>query len=94
MQAGTALHLPHAHERRLSKSTKRPIAAAIPTTIMLHGVDEVGFSLGVDVFGLAWGAAGLGVFEASFFGWLLVAGTAWLFVTLNTWLALIASEAL
>lgn len=35
------------HLRFLSKSHSRPVAATIKTTMMLHGVDEAGSSLGV-----------------------------------------------
>ena len=50
LQAGAALHSPHAHERRLSSNHNRPTAATIKTTMMLHGVNEARSSLG-DVVG-------------------------------------------
>jgi hypothetical protein len=43
----------HAHERRMSNNHTRPSTVTINTTMMLHGVDEVGSSLGVADFGFA-----------------------------------------
>ena len=42
---GETLHLPRAHERRLSSNHSKPPAATVNTTMMLHGVDEIGSSL-------------------------------------------------
>ena len=44
------------HFRPLSSNHSRPIAATIKTTMMLHGVDEAGSSLGVGAAGLDSGA--------------------------------------
>jgi hypothetical protein len=40
----------------LTNSHSRPVAAAINTTIMLHGVDEVGSSLAAVAVGFASGS--------------------------------------
>ncbi|MBL9129625.1 MAG: hypothetical protein JNG86_00390 [Verrucomicrobiaceae bacterium] len=40
----------------MSSNHSRPIAATINTTMMLHGIDEVDSSFGVDVVGLNSGA--------------------------------------
>ena len=53
LQAGEALLLPHAHERRLSNNHSRPPAATVDTTMMLHGDDDAGSSLGVVGAGFA-----------------------------------------
>jgi hypothetical protein len=62
-----ALELPQAtlqadHFRFFTSNHSRPITATINTTKMLHGVDEVGSSLGVDgageVVGAIFGAVG------------------------------------
>jgi hypothetical protein len=54
-----AFSLP-AHERRLSCNHSRPPAAAIMTTMMLNGGDEVGSWLGVGTVVFASGAFGAG----------------------------------
>jgi hypothetical protein len=42
------LQPPLAHERRFIGNHSRPSAATIHTTMMRHGLDEAGSSLGVD----------------------------------------------
>ena len=48
--------LPQAHERLLSSSHSRPIAATINTTTTLNGFDEAGSSFGVEDVGIVGGA--------------------------------------
>jgi hypothetical protein len=48
-----------AHLRFSNKSRSTPITTTTNTTMMLHGVDEVGLLLGVDVFTFASGVLGI-----------------------------------
>ena len=60
LQAGAALHLPHAHERRFSNNHSRAKATTINTAIKLDGADEAGFESEFDT-GASWASDALAI---------------------------------